>query len=121
MVTHLSATDSMKGTLGRAPLLGNSKGGVFERYAKCLVNGPPLYRGPVGKLGGGSLAGTFESNEKYIWVPFLDQEVIKILFQSEVLASLRHTYLGSFFLDPEDIRNLSIGATWNFAKGTGLL
>jgi hypothetical protein len=37
------------------------------------------------------------------------------------LASLRHTYLGSFFLDPEDIRELGVGAIWNFAKGTGLL
>jgi len=37
------------------------------------------------------------------------------------LASLRHTYLGSFFLDPEDVRKLSIGAIWNFAKGTGIL
>ena len=40
---------------------------------------------------------------------------------SEALASLRHTYLGSFFLAPEDIRKLIIGAIWNFAKGTGLL
>jgi len=39
----------------------------------------------------------------------------------EALASLRHTHLGSFFLDPEDIRKLSKGAIWNFAKGTGLL
>jgi hypothetical protein len=30
-------------------------------------------------------------------------------------------YLGSFFLDPEDVANLSIGAIWNFGKGTGLL
>ena len=69
----------------------------------------------------GSLAGTFERNEKYIWVPVLDPEVIKILSLSEALASLRHTYPGSFFLDPEDIRNLSIGAIWNFGKGTRLL
>ena len=34
----------------------------------------------------------------------------KILSLSETLASLRHTYLGSFFLDPEDISKLSIGA-----------
>jgi hypothetical protein len=74
--------------------------------------------GPVGEPGGGSFAGTFESNEKYIRVPFLDPEVIKILSLSEALASLRHTYLGSFFSDPEDIR---IGAIWNFSKGTGLL
>ena len=38
---HLSARDSMKGTLGRAPLLWKPKEEVFERYAKCLVNGPP--------------------------------------------------------------------------------
>jgi hypothetical protein len=37
------------------------------------------------------------------------------------LASLIHTYLGSIFLDPEDIRKLSTGTTWNFAKGTWLL
>jgi len=29
---HLSARDSMKGTLGRVPLLGNLKNEVFERY-----------------------------------------------------------------------------------------
>ena len=78
--------------------------------------GLPLHRGPVGKPGG-----TCERKEKYIWVPFLDPEVIKILSPSEALASLRHTYLGSFFLDPEDIRVLSMGAIWNFAKVTGLL
>ena len=61
-------------------------------------------------------AGTFERKEKYIWVPFLDPEVIKILSLSEALASLRYTYLGSFFLDPEDIRKLSIGAIWNFGR-----
>ena len=31
------------------------------------------------------------------------------------------THLGCFFLDPEDMRKLCIGAIWNFAKGTGLL
>jgi len=63
----------------------------------------------------------------------LDPEDIKILGNvvlrrkpqstfcvSEALSSLRYTYLGSFFLDPEDIRKLNIGATWNFDKGTGL-
>ena len=41
MVGHLSARDSMKGTSGRAPLLGKSKDEFFERYAKSPVNGPP--------------------------------------------------------------------------------
>jgi len=55
--------------------------------------GLPLHRGPVGQPRGGSFAGTFERKEKYIWVPFLDPEAIKIL---------------------------SLGAIWNFGKGTGL-
>jgi hypothetical protein len=44
-----------------------------------------------------------------------------ILCKREALASLRYTHLGSFFLDPEDIRELGIGAIWSFGKGTGLL
>ena len=43
-----------------------------------------------------------------------------VLFECEALASLRHTYLGSFFLDPQDIKRLNLGAIWNFRKGTGL-
>jgi len=46
---------------------------------------------------------------------------VHILCECEALVSLRYTYLGSFFLGPDDIRNLSPGAIWNFAKGTGLL
>jgi len=49
--------------------------------------------GPVGEPGGGLFAGTFERKEKYIWVPFLDSEDIKIL---------------------------SLRAIWNISKGTGL-
>jgi len=43
-----------------------------------------------------------------------------ILREREALASLRHVYLGSFFLEPEDIKSLSLGAIWNFSKATGL-
>jgi hypothetical protein len=46
---------------------------------------------------------------------------VHILCECEGLASLMHEYLGSFFLDPEDIRVLVMGASWNFARGTGLL
>ena len=31
-----------------------------------------------------------------------------------------HMYLGSFFLEPEDIKSISLGAIWNFSKATGL-
>jgi hypothetical protein len=40
--------------------------------------------------------------------------------ESETLTSLRHVYLGSFFLDPEDIKSLILGAIWNFNKRTRL-
>ena len=76
---HLSARDSMKRALGRPPLLGNLKDEVFERYAKCPVNGPLSPWGPVGETGRGSFAGTFERKEKCIWVPFLELEFIRIL------------------------------------------
>ena len=50
-----------------------------------------------------------------------DETSAHTLCEHEALASLRHAYLGSFFLDPEDIKSLSLGAIWNFSKGTGLL
>ena len=50
-----------------------------------------------------------------------EETSVHILCKCEALASLRHTCLGSFFLDPEDIRVLGMGAIWNFVKGTGLL
>jgi hypothetical protein len=50
-----------------------------------------------------------------------EETAVHILCKCEALASLRHMYLGSFFLDPEDIRVLVVGAIWNFVKGTRLL
>jgi len=38
---HHSVRDSIRGPGGLAPLLGNLKDEVFERYAKCPLNGPP--------------------------------------------------------------------------------
>jgi len=50
-----------------------------------------------------------------------EETSVHILCECEALASLRHSYLGSFFLDPEDIRKLNTEAIWNFAKGTEIL
>jgi hypothetical protein len=50
-----------------------------------------------------------------------EETSVHILCECEALASLRHTYMGSFFLDPENMRVLGVGAIWNSAKGTGLL
>ena len=41
-----------------------------------------------------------------------------ILCECEALASLRHVYLGSFFL--EYIKSINLWAIWNFSKATGL-
>jgi len=38
------------------------------------------------------------------------EEETSVHILCEALASLGHAFLGSFFLDPEDIMNLSIGA-----------
>jgi hypothetical protein len=50
-----------------------------------------------------------------------EETSVHVLCECEALASLRHAYLGSFFLDLEEIRELGMGAISNFAKGTGFL
>ena len=40
--------------------------------------------------------------------------------ECEALALHRRAYLGSFFLDPEDVGSLSLRAVWNFSKVKGL-
>jgi hypothetical protein len=49
-----------------------------------------------------------------------DETSAHILCNCEALASLRHAYLGCFILEPENIKNVSLGAIWNFGKVTGL-
>jgi hypothetical protein len=57
---------------------GTRKIRFVRNMQNALQTGVPLHRGSVGEPGGGSFAGTFE-RKKYIWVPFLDPEVIKII------------------------------------------
>jgi hypothetical protein len=87
-----------------ALLLGNMEGRSFlrafeiKRYMKRYVKMPckrvSLSMGaPLGNLEGIPFPGLFERKGKYIWVSFLD---------------------------PEDIKFLSLGAIWNFGKGRGL-
>jgi len=66
----------------------------FKRYAKMSCKRVSLSIGILlGNLEEVRLPGLLRENKKYIWVPFLDPEAIKIL---------------------------SLGAIWNFSKGTGL-
>lgn len=39
-----------------------------------------------------------------------------VLCKCQGLATLRHTYLGSNFLDPADVRNQHLGAVRNFIR-----
>ena len=49
-----------------------------------------------------------------------EETSVHILCGCEALVIPRHTYLGSLFSDPGDVRSLSLGAIWSFSKGTGL-
>jgi hypothetical protein len=44
-----------------------------------------------------------------------------VLCECEALVSLRHMYLGSFFLEPEDIKSIGLGDIWSFGNAIGLL
>jgi hypothetical protein len=66
----------------------------IKRYVKMPCKQVSLFLGaPLGNLEEIRLPEHFERNGNYIWVPFLD---------------------------PEDIRISSLGAIWDFGKGTGL-
>ena len=49
-----------------------------------------------------------------------EETSVHVLCGFEALVSLRQAYLGSSFLDPEDVKSRSLGVIWNFSKGTGL-
>ena len=48
-----------------------------------------------------------------------DETSAHILCECEASALLRRVYLGSF-LEPQDIKSISLGAIWNFSKVAGL-
>ena len=52
------------------------------------------------------------------WRCAAEEDTSAVSFECPALVTLRHTYLGSFFFDPEDIR--SLGAICYFIRGTGL-
>ena len=93
--------DPVGGTWRGAPLPG-----ILRVFVLTYISGF-LYLDPEDVV---NLSGVIE-----------EETSVHVLCVCEALASLRHTYLGSFFLDPEDVTNLSMGAIWNFGKGTGLL
>jgi hypothetical protein len=73
---------------------------VFERYAYALWAGLPLTGTLLGNLEGICLPGHLREMNS----TFVNLEVTRVLSLSEALTSLRHIYLGSFLLDPEDNR-----------------
>jgi len=67
-------------------------GGIFVRFSRYMQMSCKRVSLSIGEPGGGSFVGLSERKKKYIWVPFLD---------------------------PEDVKILRLGAIWNFIKGTG--
>jgi hypothetical protein len=49
-----------------------------------------------------------------------DEISAHILCRYEALVSIRHSHLGSYFLEPEDIKHQNLGAIWHFSKAKGL-
>jgi len=49
-----------------------------------------------------------------------DETSTHILCECEALASLRYVHLGSFILEPQDIKIISLGAIWKYSKAAGL-
>jgi hypothetical protein len=78
----------------------------------------------LGNLEGVRLPGLLRemnSISEYLCQPGRHPDVTQVLSLSEALTSLTHPYLGSFFLDPENNRKLSIGAIWSLVEEQGSL
>ena len=113
--------------------------GDTQRYARELILGPRLGAKarflPFSRIHSRAVTGlltghnTLKRHLYLIWLsdsPLFrkrgaeDENFAHIFCECETLASHKRVYLGSFFLKPEDIKNISMGATWDFSKATGL-
>jgi len=74
---HISVRDSMKGTMGRVPLLGNLKNEVFERYAECPVNASLSIEALLGNLEGVHLVGLSRKKKSMSWFLSLSQRPLR--------------------------------------------
>jgi len=111
----------------------------IQRQAQKLISGPspsaktrllsfnrPQSRAVTGFLTGPNtlrrylyLIGLIES-PLYTRCGAEEETSTHVLCECGALASLRYAYLGSLFLDPEDVRSLNLEAIWNFSNGMGL-
>ena len=131
----------MKGTWREGCLAGDPQGYV----EKALETGISFHRAPFGEPGGGLVyRGLRESRvvtgfltghntlKTHLYLLGLhdsplcrkcgvgEETSAHILCECEVLASLRHAYLGSFSSEPKDIRSLGLGAIWNYSRDVRL-
>jgi len=58
----------------------------------------------------GYYAASLGSLFSMLWCGAEEKTSTNVLCECKALASLRHIYLGSSFLDPEDVRSLSLDA-----------
>jgi len=115
IANELTRDSSVLGLLGPEPALGVSRQDI-RRISHWLVNQHWVWYTLRRHL---HLLGLLDS-------PLCrrcgaeEENSVHIFCECEALASLRHAHLGSFFLEPEDIKSISLGAIWNFSKVTGL-
>jgi hypothetical protein len=50
----------------------------------------------------------------------MEETSAHVLCECEAWASFRHTHLGSFFLEPEDIKSINLGTIGGFGKAAWL-
>ena len=113
--------------------------GDTERQAWELISGPSLGAKtkvmPFNKTQSRGVIGLLTAHNTLRWHLYLlglqdnllcrkcgvmEETSAHILCECEALASLRHAYLGSFSLEPKDIKSISLGAIWSFSKASGL-
>ena len=78
---------------------------VEKMERRTGLNKPPAY---------------MKRRRRFRWCGAEEETSAHILCKCEAVVVLRHSYLGSFFLDPEDVRSLSMGAIRNRSKRTGM-
>jgi len=103
-VNHEGSKPFMTGSgeLGRDCMAGDAASPTLSRAVTGLLTGHNTLRRHLHLLG---LLDSLLCRRRGV----KEETSAHILCKCEVLAKLRHAYLGSFFLEPEDIRSISLG------------
>jgi len=103
---------------------------IYSYYYVCSLLGILSFNRTQSKVIAGLLAGQ-NTLRKHLYIKGLidsplcrkcgakEETLARVLHECEALATLRLSYLGSFFLDLENVSILNMGGIWQVIKGTG--